>query len=620
MNYFRQDPPVSEPPLVYFASTSPSVSHACNRDTFCGNYRDERSPVSVERGHCDNADMNGGEGCAALQVSVSVPSGKSEKTAFFLGVTPGILENYEECLEKTRETIELLRKPAFVKEQKEKLRDWWDRHLDVLQCTLPDTDAQRQINTWNPTQSVHTGRYSRSVSQSASGTRALGFRDTAQDMLAIAYRKPEWAKKMLLYLCGLQFEEGWTAQQSFPHRKTLPDNSQRSDNQLWLPLLAHAIVSELGDASLLDIKKPFLGDDLVSEAGEATVWEHLMRGVEFTENNLGSHGLPLILGSDWNDHIGSFGREGRGESVFVAQQYVCAMRCLLELAEFRGDKAASEKIAARIEKQCRALNETSWDGSWWLRGFDDDANPIGASSAESGKIWLNSQSWAVLGDVADKERLAKAMDSVREHLDSDIGIRIFAPGYPTYPEVQDPKVKWLAPGCAENGGIFCHANTWAIIAEAMLGRADNAWKYYKQLIPHLILQHVGIERYRSEPYAYVSAIFAPEHLRGGWANVNQVTGTAAWMDVAATQYLLGIKALPRGLRIDPCIPADWEGFTASRLFRGCRLIVKVENPNGRQKGISSLSVDGEEVDISSAPVIPEELIKDRQSVDVVARM
>lgn len=620
MNYFRDDSQANDPPLVYFAATRKSVSYSCNRDRFCGNYRDERNPIAVEHGQCDNETLNGGEGCASLHVRLDLPAGASENTSFFLGATPGVLKDHDGCLSQTLDTLYKVRLPGFSEDQLEKTRTWWQEHLDVYQCELPDTDAQRQVNTWNPVQCVHTGRYSRSVSQSANGVRGVGFRDTAQDMMAIAYRKPEWARERLLYLCTFQFEEGWVEHEVCPHRDNLPAESKNSDNHLWLPMLAHAIVSETGDLGLLDEAIPFLAEDRRSHTAEVSLWDHLMRAFDFTENNLGTHGLPLILRSDWNDHFGTFGRADRGETVMVAQQYIYAMRLMLELADARGDAAAKDMLNERIEKQCRTLNEMAWEGRWWVRGFDDEGNPVGVSDAEYGRIWLNSQSWAVFGRVGEHARLIAAMDSVREHLDSDLGVRIFSPGFPTYPEVEDPKAKWLAKGCGENASIFCHANTWAIIAEAMLGRADNAWKYYRQVIPHVASQHIGIERYRSEPYAYVSTIFAPEHEQAGWANINQVTGTAAWMDVAATQYLLGIRPAPTGLLIDPCIPADWKGYKVTRRFRGCHITIEVRNPHGAQKGITSLRVDDEAVDISHGPLLPASAIAGCGKARVIAVM
>jgi cellobiose phosphorylase len=291
------------------------------------------------------------------------------------------------------------------------------------------------------------------------------------------------------------------------------------------------------------------------------------------------------------------------------------LRITLEFAKIKNDSKSVEKLQKLLDKQIKAINDYAWDGEWWMRGRDDDGNPVGTHSAEFGKIFLESQSWAVLGMVSDNERLSKAMDSVKNLLDSDYGVRLNGPGFPTWPETDKPAVKGLPPGCAENGGVFCHANTWTIIAESMLGRAENAWKYYRQLIPHVALQRVGIQNYIAEPYAYVSTIFGPENVRQGWANVTQVTGTAAWMDVAATQYLLGIRPEIDGLLIDPCIPKDWKGFSAHRIFRGCRINLEFTN-NGVSKGVSSIVVNGENLDISKSAMIPASMIEGKKSLDV----
>jgi cellobiose phosphorylase len=620
INHLENQPRMDESPLVYLASSEKVKSYSCNRDEFCGNYRFEKDPIAVETGICDNKTMRGGEGCAAIQVSKILGPFEEKKIYFFLGVTPGALKNLNLALCDTQNTLTKLRTQGYVEIQKDKNCNWWEEHLSILQCTIPDEDAQRQINIWNPLQCVHTARYSRSISSSASGERGIGSRDTCQDMLAQAYRKPEWAAKMLMYQASMQFEEGHSVLQSWPEEKKPPEVSTRSDQHLWMSLLAYAIIAETGDPTLLDAKVPFLSEDLISRGKNATIWEHLMHGIDFTENHIGSHGFPLILISDWNDHFGSFGTKGKGETIFVAQQHVYFMKLMAELAEVRNDLESLAMLNKLIDKQCVAIKTFAWDGEWWLRGYDDESMPVGTRTETYGNIWLNVQSWAVMGQVDEKERLLRGMNSVKKRLDSDIGIQILTPGFPTWPEVQKPAVKGLPPGCAENAGIFCQANAWAIIAEAMLGRAENAWKYYKQLIPHIALQKVGLEKYKAEPYAYVSTIFGPENVRKGWANVTQVTGTAAWMDIAATQYLLGIRPTVKGLCIDPCIPADWRGYTIRRKFRGCDLEVDVSNKKGMQKGVSSIMFDGKEIDLSKGPVIPSEKLKEAGRVNVKVEM
>lgn len=208
-----------------------------------------------------------------------------------------------------------------------------------------------------------------------------------------------------------------------------------------------------------------------------------------------------------------------------------------------------------------------------------------------------------------------AMDSVNTYLGTDMGIKKLMPGFETWPDVTDPFTGY-GPGCGENGSIFCHANTWAIIAEAMLGNGSRAWKYFTQLLPHLALQKAGIEKYQAEPYAWVSNIVGPENSRYGWANVNHVTGTASWMDVAATQYLLGVRPMIQGLCINPCIPGDWKSFSVSRKYRGCRVNISVSNSFGVEKGVKSIIVDGSSILFGAIPGIPSKLMEGKTEVDV----
>ena len=487
------------------------------------------------------------------------------------------------------------------------------------QCELPDADANRMLNTWNPLQSVQTARYSRSISSDASGVRGIGFRDTAQDLLAQAYRKPEWATEMLWYLASQQLEDGHAIHTAWPEEKRPPQDITRSDDHIWMVYLAYAIAAETGDLSFLDKEISFLGTDLVTPVGSATLWEHLLRGVDFTEKHLGEHNLPLILFSDWNDHLGPFGRKGKGESIMVSQQHIYALRQLSELAELRGDPAAVEAFSKLIEKQEKALEQYAWDGQWFLRGLDDDAKPIGTHTQAHARIWLNAQSWMVIADSC-KEHQLKAMDSAARELDTGMGLLLNTPGYPGWPSKEAAMVNGLPAGYSENGGVFCQANCWAIMAEALLGRSDRAWKYYKQIMPNEVIQRVGVERYHAEAYAYCSTLLGKDNEKFGWGCVSQVTGTAAWMDVAATQYLLGIRPTLRGLLIDPSIPAHWEGFTVERSYRGCRLTIRVENPEHVQHGIKEIRIDGVKVSLENGPLLTESILSGRTKVSIHVTM
>ena len=610
-------PRKDDAPLVYFGSDANINSFCCSRDVFCGNYRDERAPVEVQNGCLSDTNLQGGEPCGALHTHCSLQAGAEKIVRFFLGVTGGALSDYDKAVAAAKASLTALRKTGEADRQFKKLQNWWKEHLDVYQCDLPNEDARRMINTWNPMQCVQTARYSRSISSDASGVRGVGFRDTAQDMLAQVYRKPEWAKEMLFYLASQQLEDGHAVHTAWPEEKRPPQDITRSDDHIWMVYLAYAIAAETGDLRFLDKEIPFLGTDLVTPAGSVTLWEHLLRGVDFTEKHLGEHNLPLILFSDWNDHLGPFGRKGKGESVMVSQQHIAALRQLSELAEMRGESA--EPFRLLIEKQEKALEKYAWDGKWFLRGLDDEAQPIGTHKQEHARIWLNAQSWMVIADACKGHQI-EAMDSAARELDTGMGLLLNAPGYPGWPSKEAAMVNGLPAGYSENGGVFCQANCWAIIAEALLGRGDQAWKYYKQIMPDTVIRKVGLECYHAESYAYCSTLLGKDNEKFGRGCVSQVTGTAAWMDVAATQYLLGIRPTLKGLLIDPSIPAEWDGFTVERTYRGHRLHIRVENPDHVMHGVKEIRVDGKKIDRGDRPLLSELLLNGLSEASVQVTM
>jgi cellobiose phosphorylase len=589
--HFHFNPLLAECPLVHFASSLPVASWSGDRDAFVGPYRDERDPVAVERGRCDGVPNLCGDPAAALQVPVVVPPGDSLRFQFFLSVEERAIVAWPRALEAARATVSRLRAPGAVDRLGARLDAWWSEHLGALSAELPDAAVARQINVWSPVQCVHTARYSRSISQHAAGVRTLGFRDTCQDMLALVGRRPQQARETFRYLVSHLYEDGHAPHQCNPVENLPAEPRVHIDNALWLPMLAHALVAETGDLTLLDERLPWLdARDNLSLVGSDTVWTHLERISAFIESNLGRHGLPLIHKGDWNDSIGKFSKRGLGESVFAAQQYVHVLRLLADLATAHGDDDARRRFEDRAVRQAASVLDHAWDGAWWRRAFDDDGQPVGTADAPFGRIWLNSQTWAVIADVGTRAQQLRGMDAVAAHLDTGLcGIRKLHPSYPSFPDVLDP-YSGYSPGCGENGAIFCHANAWAVIAEALLGRADTAWRYYRQLLPELALRTLGPDRYRAEPYAWVSNIVGPENPKYGWANVAQVTGTAAWMDVAATQYLLGLRPEIGGLRIAPCLPAEWSGFRVTRRYRGRTIdldVRRASSPHAR-----GLVVDG----------------------------
>ncbi len=235
------------------------------------------------------------------------------------------------------------------------------------------------------------------------------------------------------------------------------------------------------------------------------------------------------------------------------------------------------------------INQVAWDGDWYARAFDDEGKPIGVKSEAHQRIALNTQTWAVIGDAAPVERGRRAMEQAHDKLNSKFGLALLWPAY-TEGDERVRGTTTYPPGAKENGGIFCHANTWAIVAAAKLGMAERAMQYYLQITPFM---RRDVDVMKVEPYVYCGNVTGPEHKQYGYARNAWLSGTASWTYVAGTQWILGIRPTYAGLMIAPVIPEKWKGFKATRVFRGVRYIIEVKRA-GKGSEVQ-LTVDGQAI-------------------------
>ena len=549
----EMQPKPKETPLVYFAANVPVTAFDCDRDEFVGNYRSEENPQNMATGRLTNSTLYGGDPCFALQVDINLKAGEEREVNIFLGTA--MTES------DIRASVAHCRETDFVRKSYAAVKAEWDTFLGKFQCELSDKDAETMINIWNPYQAEKNFKFSRNISYYATGTfRGIGVRDTAQDILAMVPFDTMRAREKLSLLFAQQYQDGHCNHYCFPTEGWEPVTRIHSDNHLWLIMAAYNIVMEEGRLSYLDEEVEF------HDGGKATVWQHLKKSIDFCMANLGTNGFPLMLSSDWNDMLYKVCREGKGESIWTSMQLGTVLPMMAKMAQLRGEDG--QVYFGIYEQQKRLVNEIAWDGEWFRRCITDEGRFIGSKAEPQAKIWLNTQSWSVISGMGDRDKQIAAMDSVKQHLDTPLGIKKIHPATQDYPSKEDP-LTYYNKGCGENGSVFCHANTWAIIAECILGRAENAYKYYHQLLPMVAQQKAGQWRYKAEPYVYCSNIFGPESDKFGLANVSWLTGTAAWMYVAATQYLLGVKPEWNGLRIKPCLADALLPAKVTRVFRGC---------------------------------------------------
>jgi cellobiose phosphorylase len=597
----------SNPSTYFFASSDSPDGYTCNREDFVGRERDLADPIVVETGTPSNAPSPRGNSIGSLTHDIELAPGQERQIVYVMGAT-------ERPAEIGR-VVARFADPTEVTSAFQALRDDWAAYLGRFTVKTPDADTNAMLNFWNQVQCRTTLYWSRFVSAYETGLgRGMGTRDSGQDTLGTMHTVPDQVRRMLTTIWKMQFADGHTWHQFFP--LTLeggpglageyPSMPQWfSDDHLWLILSVCAYLRETGDFDYLEQLVPYV------DRPEETVWEHMLRAVDFTLEHRGPHGFPRSGFSDWNDTLNVDHGSGKSESVWTGMQFCRAMLDMAELCQKIARPAEAERFAGLHASMAGLINQHAWDGAWYVRSYDDDGLPIGVAGAAHQAIDLIPQSWSVLGEVAPPERAEQAMASADEMLNTKFGIALIWPPY----DGGDPRIggtSTYVPGAKENGGIFCHANTWSIVAAAMLGHGDEAYKYYRQILP---LARTDSDVYKVEPYTYPQNICGPTHPSFGLGRNAWLTGTASWTFVAATQWILGIRPTYEGLRVAPVMPAAWAGFKAHREFRGTayEIVVKREGSGNAV----SLIVDGKPVagDVVPLPAPGTGTVK----VDVVVR-
>jgi len=587
----------------YFTASLPFSSFESDRRAFLGDneYGSWTDPLALHHAELACGQANRGDNIAALLIPLGVLApGQTRRVITQLGQVASAAE----ALRGVRSYSD----PAAVDGAFASLAEHWSAILAALQVRTPDAEMDRMLNIHNPRQCVITRTWSRYLSLyqlGYGGDRGIGFRDSAQDTLGVMASQPDDARELLAALLAYQRPDGAamhqfnpaTGQASMGDARERPDHPQYySDDHLWAVLAAAAYVKETGDRAFLDRMIPFYAPDAGAQRKEtASVLDHLRRALAFTAGDTGSHGLPLLGFADWNDTVNL---AAGAESLFTACLYGKALLEMADLLTFLGDSGEAQQYRSAHAAMRRRFNAAGWDGEWYLAYFDHDGSPLGSRRNSRGQIYLNSQTWAVIAGFAPPRRARLALDAAFRRLSTAFGLKLSAPGYDGY----DPAVGGITtypPGAKENGGVFLHTNPWAIIAETMLGNGERAYRYYRQINP--AARNEQIEVYECEPYAYPQNILGDEHPNHGLARNTWLTGTAAWSYHAATQYILGVRPEFAGLRVDPCIPPGWAGFSLQRRFRGALYSIEVDNSAGVGRGVVDLLLDGRRLEGSLLP-------------------
>ncbi|MBQ6343279.1 MAG: glycosyl transferase [Anaerolineaceae bacterium] len=605
---------------VFWTDQKPDA-YDTSRDAFIGVYGSPAHPQAVFDGNCTNSEAHGWAPVGAMQFHVKLEAGESHVFLFGLGYienrveekfsAPGVINKA-----KAEALISRFSKAEQFDHARNALSDFWNDLLSAYVLRSSDEKMNRMVNIWNQYQCMVTFNMSRSASYYESGMgRGMGFRDSCQDLLGFVHMIPQRARERILDIAATQFPDGSAYHQYQPLTKkgNLAVGSGFNDDPLWLIAGTDAYLRETGDWSILDESVDFDNNPELAQP----LLEHLRRSFNYIVDHRGPHGLPLIGRADWNDclnlncfseHPGeSFQTTGPSEgpvaeSVFIAGMFVKygkAWASILRHVGLNDEASAADKAVAEMEK---VTLTAGWDGEWFRRAYDANGDPVGSKECEEGKIFIEPQGMCVMAEIGKESgEAAKALESVKEHLDTKYGIVLLQPAYSHY-YLNLGEISSYPPGYKENAGIFCHNNPWIVCAEAVLGHGNRAFEVYRRTAPAYI-EDIS-EIHRTEPYVYSQMIAGIDAPTFGEAKNSWLTGTAAWTFLSISQAILGVQPTLDGLMIDPCVPSDMKEFSVDRIYRGAKYHIHVDNSAGVEKGVSALFVNDELIQGNIIPLQP----------------
>ena len=605
----------------FYAVNTPIDGFDTDMETFLGMYNGFENPQAVVSGKMGNSYASGWQPIASHQIRVHLEAGEVKKFNFVLGyVELPVEEKWESkgVINKkpAKEMLAQLSTDDQIAAAFDALKKHWDNLLSAYILKSGEEKLNRMVNIWNPYQCMVTFNMSRSTSMFESGIgRGMGFRDSSQDLLGFVHQIPERARERILDIAATQFRDGGCYHQYQPLTKKGNNDigGGFNDDPLWLIAGTAAYIKETGDFAILDEATPY--DCNPDDCG--TLLEHLEASFMHVVNNRGPHGLPLIGRADWNDCLNlncysdtpdesfqTFSNpnapdERVAESVLIAGMFVSIGPELVAIERRKGNDDKAEAYQKEIAAMTAAIEKDGWDGEWFVRAYDAMGHKVGSHECEDGKIYIESQGYCVMAGVGvENGKAEKALESVHKMLETKHGIVLLQPAYSEY-HLELGEVSSYPPGYKENAGIFCHNNPWIIAAETVVGHGDRAFDLYSRIAP--AWREEISDLHKMEPYVYSQMIAGKDAKNFGQAKNSWLTGTAAWNFYVISNYILGIKPDWDGLKIDPCIPHTWDGYTVSRRFRGAVYDIEICNPDHVCRGVKQVTVDGKAIEGNVLP-------------------
>lgn len=535
--------------------------YTTDRTEFLGRNGTLRKPHAMTRMRLSGKTGACLDPCAAMQVPFELENDREHVITFRLGAGKDM-----------REAIELIKRfqgPKVASSVLENVKAFWKKALQAVEVETPDQSINILVNGWLEYQVLACRLWGRSGFYQSGG--AFGFRDQLQDVLALMHAQPQLTRRQIVLSASRQFKEGdvqhWWHPPMGRGVRTLC-----SDDYLWLPFVTSRYINATHDTGILEEVVPFLQGRLLNVGEEsyydmpvvsdqrANLYEHckaaIIHGLRF-----GEHGLPLIGSGDWNDGMNMVGIHGKGESVWLAFFLYDILNRFKKIAELKKDIDFIRLCEDEAKKLKQNINTHAWDGKWYMRAYFDDGSPLGSHLNSECMIDAIAQSWSVLSEAGEPDRIKRAMRSANEYLiNREKGlIQLLEPPFDKA-DMDPGYIKGYVPGVRENGGQYTHAAIWMVMAFAKLNDRERTFELLSLINP---INHgktpEDVAIYKAEPYVMAADVYgvAPHTGRGGWT---WYTGSAGWMYQLVTESFLGLRREGNALVIEPRVPADWKSF------------------------------------------------------------
>ena len=606
---------------VFWANRGPDAFDTA-REAFIGTYGSPAKPQAVFGTGCTDSVAHGWQPIAAQQFTLSLKPGESDTLIFGLGYIenpadqkwekPGVINK-----KPAEAMIARYASPEAFDAAMEKLSAFWEELLSGYRVKTGDEKLDRMVNIWNQYQCMVTFNFSRSASFFESGVgRGMGFRDSNQDLVGFVHQIPPRARQRIIDIASTQFPDGGCYHQYQPLTKRGNNDigGGFNDDPCWLIFGTVAYIKETGDFTILDEMVPFDNQP----GTEVTLFEHLKISMDHVIKNLGPHMLPLIGRADWNDclNLNCFSwdpnesfqttenvSEGtKAESLMIAGLFVVTGKDYVALCQKIGKTDEAARMQQAVDAMIDAVKKHGWDGEWYLRAYDFYGRKIGSNECDEAKIFIESQGWCTMAEIgAEDGMVAKSLDSCKKYLECEHGMVLNNPAFTKY-IYEYGEISSYPEGYKENAGIFCHNNPWVIIGECLAGRGNDAWSHYAKILPSYVEEKYQT-LHKVEPYVNCQMVAGKDAFRPGEGKNSWLTGTAAWMWYTVSEFILGIKPDYDGIRIDPCLPETAGDYTVQRKFREADYDITI-HPNGSQKGVKSITLDGQPVTGTVIPYTP----------------